>query len=116
MTVQSRQEAAEEKNRIAGRTDRANNNMPSLAIIKPNQTNNPFPFLSPEDPRELGSGQGGFSERGQIRFVPQKVSTSRRFLVLELVLFLGAWWRLRYLSPHAQCNHAYMGGASCLLS
>lgn len=45
--------------------------------------NQTTPFLSPSpgNPRKLASGQGGL-ECGQIRFVPQKVSTSRRFLVL----------------------------------
>lgn len=43
----------------------------------------PFPFLQ-KIRGELGSGQG-VTQSGQIRFVPQKVSTSRRFLVLVLV-------------------------------
>lgn len=49
----------------------------SLAIT------NPLSFLQ-KIRGELGSGQG-VTQSGQIRFVPQKVSTSRRFLVLVLV-------------------------------
>lgn len=44
----------------------------------------PTPFLPPGNPAELGGGQGVL-ECGQIRFVPQKVSTSRRFLVVASV-------------------------------
>lgn len=43
------------------------------------------PFSCPQETRgswELGGGRGGEVECGQIRFVPQKVSMSRRFLVL----------------------------------